>query len=229
MCNQRDKDDEYLDSLPWWNCECKEAYRSLSQEEAELHPYQCPGCDRVWDGITWFKSTEWYNVVVLYENITTDIDRLVNHGERLDPEFGDWVLDLMCECDRLTHQDVSTLWHWGRSVWYWGSAFKQEHVPAVEAAREACEPLIQLIWRYAESKPWRREEWDDEPRHQISKRIYFKAGGSACPKCKKGRMLVRRTIKSTGQRFLYCSNKECDHSEKVGGPKPPSVNGSNHE
>ncbi len=153
---------EHAAAHPFWRCKCRDETYRMSQFDAELDPYHCEVCDRVWDGRSWFRTMDWYNAIIAWETVNTYVaqslrrERITSyHGDELERE----ALDFMAACDTMTHCDVSCVWRLVQAIHQSmkHGAYEQD----IRDARHACEPLHRLAWRYAESFPWLESEWDD--------------------------------------------------------------------
>ncbi len=158
--------DEVSKRCPQWNCECKHASVFKTQDELIASPFQCPTCDRVYDGRDWFRTTELYNAITDWENLQCEVMWLTGEGSFGDDDHStnsddveEWALDLMDICDAVTHQDVRPIWSLAVAIWSHRRPLNAEEIAELCAAEAACRPLIELLWRRAKTRPSDPDEW----------------------------------------------------------------------
>jgi hypothetical protein len=165
---------EFFDKLskecPRWKCECKQVYVFKSQQELVESPFQCPTCDRVYDGRDWFKTTQLYNAITDWENIQAEAmwltgERKLNDADDTKLSFDEiqeWALELMDICDAVTHQDVTRIWKFAESLWNHDRPLDANEMTEIRNAEAACRPLIELLWFRAKSRPSDPNEWGSQ-------------------------------------------------------------------
>jgi hypothetical protein len=165
--------DELTGKCPMWRCECKQAYVFRTQDDLIESPFQCPTCDRVYDGRDWFRTTQLYNSITNWENLQTEASWLLGEisldGDADEKSSYDEVresaLDLMDICDTVTHQDVTPIWRYAAAIWDRRRPLEASEASAVKAAEAACRPIIELLWYKARTKPWDPSEWESNALH----------------------------------------------------------------
>lgn len=152
---------------------CKHASIFRTQDDLIESPFQCPTCDRVYDGRDWFATTQLYNAIVDWENLQSEADSLVgdvsfdvDSEEKTSlEEVEEWALDLMDICAMETHQDVMPIWRFAEAIWGHRRPLGINEIAKVKAAETSCRPLIELLWYKARTKPWDPSEWEGIAQH----------------------------------------------------------------
>jgi hypothetical protein len=120
-------------------------------------------CGRVWDGRNWFKSIEWYSIIITWENLQFEADELLRSGfaSRPDHNCEKWALELMDFCDKHTNMDSTAFWRLERSLYVDRGELDLASRARISEALEECRPIVELFWHRGESFPWRPDEWED--------------------------------------------------------------------
>ncbi len=161
--------DQITKECPMWSCECKQAYVFRDRSDLIETPFQCPTCDRVYDGRNWFVTTQIYNAIMDWENLQSEARWLVdainlddedNEKSSLDEGIEEWTLELMDICAELTHQDVMPVWRFAETISSHRHPITADEIGEIRTAESACHPLINLLWYKSRTKPWDPNEWN---------------------------------------------------------------------
>jgi hypothetical protein len=155
MCGEK-----IVDPYEFWTCACKQAHFAMSQSAAVLSPLHCGQCGRVWDGRDWFKSSELYNTIILWEDICREADALLNKGQPASHDREQWILELMDYCDSHMSMDPTVFWRLDRALDACAPLSADQRA-TIESALESCRPIMALVWHRAKSTPSDPMEWRD--------------------------------------------------------------------